>query len=63
MMKRRIRPGRPAVEDELRRDKRVPFVVTQTEFAEIVKAAAANEKTVSTWVRNVVLAAARKGKS
>jgi uncharacterized protein (DUF1778 family) len=63
MMRRRIRPGRPAVEDELRRDKRVPFVVTQTEFAEIVKAAAANEKTVSTWVRNVVLAAARKGKS
>jgi hypothetical protein len=52
--------GRPAVPKKLRLDRRVPIVVTESEFAEIKSAADKEGQTVSAFGRERLLKAARR---
>lgn len=60
MTQHKTERGRPAVPDELRRDKRVPIVMTQTEYEQVKQAAENVGLTVSTFGRQAILAAAKK---
>lgn len=51
--------GRPPVPKKLRLDRRVPVVVTETEFQEIKSAADREGVTVSSFGRDALLKAAR----
>jgi uncharacterized protein (DUF1778 family) len=52
--------GRPAVPDELRRDKTIPITVTQAEYDLIKQAATAAGVTASTFGRQAILSAAKR---
>jgi uncharacterized protein (DUF1778 family) len=54
------KPGRPPVKDADRRDRRLPFMVTQKECDLLNRAATKAGMTLSTWVRWVVMKAAKK---
>jgi len=52
--------GRPTVPKKLRLDRRVPIVVTESEFIEIKSAADREGVTVSAFGREAILKAARR---
>ena len=59
-MKTQKPQGRPPVPKKLRLDRRVPIVVTESEFLEIKAAADKDGVTVSAFGREAILKAARR---
>jgi len=55
----KTKAGRPPVPKKLRLDRRVPIMVTETEFQQIKSAADREDVTVSSFGRDALLKAAR----